>query len=129
MSTRKRSRSSAKAAGTRFETSIAGYLAEHVDDRIERRARNGGKDRGDLASIRLSPALGGGRVAGECKNTRTTQLGPHHAEAETARGNDDAVAALLIHKRHGHGDPAEQWVTMTMRDLVAILTGQRPETP
>ena len=29
-----RTRASAKAAGTRFESQIAAYLAEHVDDRI-----------------------------------------------------------------------------------------------
>ena len=36
-----RTRASAKAAGTRFETDVAKYLAEHVDDRIERRAKTG----------------------------------------------------------------------------------------
>lgn len=118
-----RSRKSARDAGTRHETAIAAYLAEHVDDRIERRARNGGKDRGDIAGLR---APGGGRIVVEAKNTARINLGVWAREAETERGNDDALAGVIVHKRHGKGDPAEQWVTCTLRDLVAILTGERP---
>lgn len=126
---RARNRRSAKAAGATFERAIADYLAAHVDDRIDRKVKTGAKDRGDIAAVRLSPALGGGRLAPECKNTTRVNLGAHYAEAEIARGNDDAVAALLIHKRHGVGDPGQQWVTCTLADLVALLTGQRPEVP
>jgi hypothetical protein len=105
---------------------MADYLNEHVDDRIDRRPKNGAKDRGDIGGIRLSPALGGGRVTGECKDTASTQLGAHHNEAEIERGNDDGIAALLFHKRHGVSHPGKQWVTCTVDDLVALLTGQRP---
>lgn len=119
-----RSRASAKAAGTRHETAIARYLAEHVDDRIERRARNGGKDRGDIAGLR---APGGGRLVVEAKDCAQIKLAGWAREAEIERGHDDALAALIVHKRHGKADPAEQWVTCTLRDLVAILTGIRPE--
>ncbi|TKG57956.1 hypothetical protein FCN18_38560 [Prauserella endophytica] len=124
---RRRTRSSAKAAGARFEREVADYLAEHVDDRIDRRVKTGAKDRGDIAGIRLSPALRSGRVVVECKNTSRVALGAQHAEAETERGNDDAVAALLVHKRHGVADPGRQWVTCTVADLVALLTGERPQ--
>lgn len=120
---RSRSRRSAKAAGTRFETSIVAYLAEHVDDRIERRARNGAKDRGDISGVR---GLFGARIVLECKNTSRTNLAGWAAEAELERDNDDAVAGLVVHKRHGVGDPGQQWVTMTVADLVALLTGERP---
>ncbi|WP_222844471.1 hypothetical protein [Saccharomonospora sp. CUA-673] len=41
--------------------------------------------------------------------------------------NDDAAVGLVIHKRHGNANPAEQWVSMTVADLVALLTGERPE--
>jgi hypothetical protein len=54
-----RSRKSAKNAGTWLETTVAGYLAEHVDDRVERRARNGAKDRGDISGLRT---VGGRRT-------------------------------------------------------------------
>lgn len=127
MPTRPRSRASAKAAGTRHETAIATYLAQHVDDRIERRAKTGAKDRGDLSGIRLSPALGGGRVVAELKDTAKIALGPWAGETETERGNDDATVGVTIHKRHGVGDPGQQWVTCTVDDFVALLTGQRPE--
>jgi hypothetical protein len=61
-----RSRRSAKQAGTRFETAIATALADALDDdRIERRTRNGAKDRGDISGIRLH----GQRVVIECKKT------------------------------------------------------------
>jgi len=119
-----RTRASAKKAGTAFETSIAGYLAEHVDDRIERRAKTGAKDRGDIGGVRLH----GHRLVLECKNTAKTTLGPWQAEAETERGNDDALAGLVVHKRHGKGQPGDQWVTMTVADLVALLTLSRDHT-
>lgn len=118
-----RTRASARAAGARFERQIADYLQAHVDDRIDRRVKTGAKDRGDIGGVR---AILGGRIVIECKDTARPSLGTWAAEAEAERGNDDAVAGLIAHKRHGVGDPGAQWVTMTMRDLVALLTGERP---
>lgn len=118
-----RNRKSAKKAGTEFERLIADYLAEHVDDRIDRRVKNGSKDRGDIAGLRHM----GQRVVIECKNeSGTPKLGTWAGETEIERGNDDAVAGLIAHKRHGKGAAADQWITCTVRDLVALLTGSRP---
>jgi hypothetical protein len=117
-----RSRASAKAAGARFERSIADALAEHVDDRIDRRVKTGAKDRGDIAGIRHM----GGRVVVECKDVAQLALSGWVNEAEIERGNDDALAGLVAHKRRGHADPLDQYVTCTVRDLVALLTGARP---
>ena len=47
-------------------------------------------------------------------------------EADTERGNDDALVGLVIAKRHGTADPGAQYVHMTVRDLAALLTGTRP---
>jgi Holliday junction resolvase len=116
-----RNRASAKAAGARFERHIADTLAEHVDDRIDRRVKTGAKDRGDIAGIRHM----GHRVVIECKDTSRTELSVWTTEAEIERGNDDALAGLVVHKRRGHGDPLDQYVTCTVRDLVALLTGTR----
>jgi hypothetical protein len=116
-----RTRASAKKAGTSFETLIAGYLGEHIDDRIERRAKTGAKDRGDIGGLRHH----GHRLVIECKNTAKTLLGPWAVEAETERGNDDALAGLIVHKRHGKGRAEDQWVTLTVGDLVALLTLSR----
>ena len=47
-----RNRASARKAGTAFESLVADYLAQTVDDRIERRTKNGSKDRGDISELR-----------------------------------------------------------------------------
>ena len=115
-----RTRASAKAAGSRFESQVAAYLADHIDDRIERR-RLSGRDRGDISGFRHM----GARLVVECKNVSRLSLATWITEAEVERGNDDATAALVIHKRHGHGDAADQYVTLTLGDLVALLNGNR----
>ena len=62
-----RNRASAKKAGTAFETQVAEYLAMKLADiRIERRAKTGAKDRGDIAGVKT---VAGGLVVIECKNT------------------------------------------------------------
>lgn len=117
-----RTRSSAKQAGTRTETAAATYLAQHVDDRIERRRLTGSRDRGDLAGLRIH----GQRLVAEVKDCARLAPGPWLNEAEIERGNDDALAGLVIAKRHGKGDPADLVVILTLRDLAALLTGVRP---
>ena len=113
---------SARQAGSRFERQIADWLAEVLDDdRIDRRVKTGAKDRGDIGGLRVH----GQRLMVECKNTSRADLAGWMTEAEAQRGNDDALAGVIVHKRHGKGDPADQWVTMTMREFVAILTGER----
>lgn len=118
-----RTRRSAKAAGARFERMTADYLAEHVDDRIDRRVKTGARDKGDVGGLRHM----GQRVTVECKDTSRITLGTWANEVDIERGNDDAGVGLIVHKRHGHGQPGDQWVTMTLRDLVALLTGERPD--
>lgn len=118
-----RNRRSARQAGSRFEREVADYLADKVDDRIDRRVKGGSKDRGDIGGLRHM----GQKVAIECKNTSRINLGTWMNEAHTAMGNDDAGVGLVIHKRHGKGQPGDQWVTMTLDDLVALLTGEPKE--
>jgi hypothetical protein len=118
-----RNRASARKAGTSFETAVAGYLAAHGDDRIERRAKNGSKDRGDVSGLRHM----GERIVVEAKDYGgRIDAGPWLAEAETERGNDDALAGLVVAKRRGKGQPGDQLVIMTLADLVSLLTGERP---
>lgn len=118
-----RSRASARQAGTRFESAIVAYLQDHVDDGIERRAKSGAKDRGDISGLRHM----GQRVVIECKDTSRANLGVWASEVETERGNDDAGVGLIAHKRHGKGRAEDQWVTLTLADLVSLLTGERPD--
>lgn len=118
-----RSRASAKAAGARLERQVADYLAEHVDDRIDRRVKTGALDKGDIGGLRVH----GQRVVIECKNVAKLSLGPWAREAEQERINDGALAGVVAHKRHGEGAAGDQWVSMTLADFVAIITGLRPE--
>jgi hypothetical protein len=118
-----RNRRSAKTAGTRFERHIADHLAETLnDDRIERRTKTGAKDRGDIAGVRIH---GGQRLVIECKNTTKLALPQWTTEAHREAGNDDALLGVVIHKRHGVTDPGRQWVSMTVDDLAALITGHR----
>ena len=112
---------SARRAGQRFETTVADYLNEHFDDRVERRRLSGSKDRGDIGGVRHL----GARVVVECKNTSRLDVGPWLSEAEVERVNDAATVGLVVAKRHGKGAPAEQLVLMTLGDLVALLNGNR----
>lgn len=126
MSSRKprRTRQTAKQAGSRFETLIANALNQHVDDRIERRRQTGAKDQGDIAGVRTHT---GHRVVIECKDYGGTyKVGPWLDEAETERINDNAQVALVAAKRRGTTDPLQQVVFMTVADLVALLIGERP---
>lgn len=119
-----RSRASARAAGTRAERAVADYLRDQLDDdRIDRRVKSGAKDRGDIGGVR---APLGGRVVIEVKDTTITALGEWIRETEAERGNDDAIVGVIVHKRRGKGDPADWYVTATLRDLVALLGGDRP---
>jgi len=120
----RRSRATARKAGTSFERLIADHLAKHVDDRVDRRPKMGAKDRGDIANLRTSH---GHRIVVECKDTAKIALGPWAGEAEVERLNDDALVGMIIHKRQGKGAPGLQWVTMTVDDLIALTTGERPE--
>lgn len=83
----------------------------------------GAKDRGDVAGVRIH----GQRVVIECKNVTRLDLAGWMREAEIERGHDDALAGVIVHKRHGVGDPLEQWVTCTVREFAALLAGHRIE--
>lgn len=118
-----RSRTNAKRAGARFEQAVADYLAAHIDDRIERRTGNGANDRGDISGLRHM----GERIVVECKDTSRWTPAEWLRETETERGNDDAVAGLVVAKKRGTADPGEAVVLMSLRNLVALITGQQPQ--
>ena len=120
-----RSRTSAKAAGTRTETAAVNYLRTHVgDDRIERRRLSGSKDRGDVTGLRTPH---GHRMVVEIKDCSRIEVTKWLNEAEVERGNDDSSLGVVIAKRHGKGAPGDLLVMLTLRDFVALLTGRRPE--
>lgn len=117
-----RTRASARAAGARFERQIADWLAQHLDDRIDRRVKTGAKDRGDIGGVRHR----GRRVVLELKDTARTDLAGWTREAHLEARNDDAAIGIVIHKRRGITDPAQQWVHMTLKDLAWLLGADHP---
>ena len=117
-----RNRNSAKQAGTAFETLVANFLADQVDDRIERRRLQGSQDRGDIAGLYHADE----RLVVECKNYGgQIKAGPWLDETEVERNNDGALAGFVVAKRKGTTDPAKQIVLMTLEDLTALLNGRR----
>lgn len=108
--------------GSSFERMVADYLKAKGFPYADRRVKNGSKDKGDIGGV----GTDAGRLVLECKNTSKISLGVWAAEAEQERLNDEALAGVIVHKRHGKGKPEDQWVTLTLADLVAILTGKRP---
>ena len=119
-----RSRQSAKAAGSRFERTVADYLAATVSEFIDRRVKTGAADRGDIANVRTPD---GRRVVVECKDYAGRFLVSEWLrEAETERANDEAAVGVVVAKRRGIADPGDQVVMMTLSSLVALLDGRKP---
>lgn len=116
-----RSRQSAKAAGARFERTIADYLRDNLDDRIDRRVKTGSADKGDIANVRDSHNR---RIVLECKDYGGKLNLPEWVkEAHAEATNDNARAGLVVAKRRGTTDPGKQWVAMTVNDLIRLLKG------
>lgn len=120
-----RSRSSAKAAGSRHARSVTDYLRVHVSRFIEKMPLYGGKDRGDAANVETFNQL---PVAVEFKDYGGRFLvGTWLTEVEVERLNlPNAIAGVVVAKRRGTTDPGRQVVFMTVDDLVALLSGKRP---
>jgi hypothetical protein len=112
-----RTRSSAKAAGSRFERGIADFLATTIDDRIDRRVKTGAADKGDIGGLRFK----GYRIVLECKNHARLNLAGWYAEATAEKQNDGAILGAVVHKRYGNAKPEDQWVTMTLGDLATLV--------
>lgn len=109
--------------GSSFERLIADHFKANGFPFADRRVKSGSKDRGDIGGIHDHH---GQSIVIEAKNTTRIELGTWAKEAEAERLNDEALVGVVVHKRHGKGQAGEQWVTMTVDDLVALLTGARP---
>lgn len=110
-----------KQKGSSFERIVAdGFAAALNDDRIDRAPLSGNSDKGDIANVRTP---NGGKVAIEVKNVAKMNLAGWVTEAAVERENLGAVAGIVVHKRVGKGKFEEQYVTMTVRDLLALVWG------
>lgn len=122
-----RSRTSAKQAGARFERKIADHLKNYLSEFIDRRVKNGAKDKGDIVNVRT---IDGKKVVIEAKEYGgrlhpSQWIAEAHAEAE----NDGAAVGVVVAKRMGTAKAGEQYVLMTLDDLIVLLGGERPSEP
>lgn len=107
-----------------MESLVAEFLAFRLaDDRIERRTKNGSKDRGDITGVKT---IRGGRVVIEVKDTARDNLPGWLREAEIERGNDDACIGVVVHKKKGSANPSDQYVSMTLETFARLLEGGNP---
>lgn len=115
--------SRATAKGTQFESEVVAYLVSRFGPGIERRAKHGTKDRGDIAGvfIRCKPCVV------EVKNHKEMKLSQWVEEAEIERGNADAEYGVVVHHRPGKGSKStgESYVTMTLATFCDIIAGER----
>ena len=112
-----RSRATAKAAGATFERVVADFLRDNWDDRIDRKVRTGAKDRGDIANFRVAAH----KIVVEVKDETKIDLAKWVKEAQAEAINDDALLGIAVAKRRGKGDPADQYVVLTLGDLLKLL--------
>ncbi|GAA4391655.1 hypothetical protein [Tsukamurella soli] len=113
-----RSRTSAKAAGTRFESLIAQTLDTYLAGNIERRARTGAQDKGDISGVLLK---GTRRVVVECKDVAKMNISGWLREAQAERENDGAEIGVVVAKKRGTSDPLQQYVHMTLADFIDLV--------
>ena len=99
--------------GTSFETAIVGWLKEHGFPYAERRALHGTFDKGDIT--------GTGPLVWECKNHKTLAISEWLVETEDERQNAAADYGILVAKRRGHADPAQQYAILPLHQLAALL--------
>ncbi|RJU01993.1 hypothetical protein D6T65_05070 [Arthrobacter frigidicola] len=113
-----RSRASAKAAGASFERLVADAFVAGGFRFADRRVKTGAKDTGDVGGVHL----GEHRVVVEAKDyggrlEPSTWLREAAVEAE----NDGALLGVVVAKRRGTRAPEDQYVLMTLGDLIALL--------
>ncbi|ASR75925.1 holliday junction resolvase [Mycobacterium phage Aziz] len=114
-----RTRKSAKAAGSTFERQIADCLRDALcDPNIQRAPLWGAVDKGDIVNVRID----GHDLVIQTKNVTKLDLPKGVGDAKVQAVNAEALAGLFIHKRHGKGDPMDQWVSCTVAELVALIT-------
>lgn len=115
-----RTRATAKQAGSTFNRLIANGLAQTLgNDNIDRAVQRGKKDIGDVANVRHP---NGGRVAVECKDYGGRLLPAQWIkEAQAEATHYGAVAGVVVAKRRGTTKFEDQWVLMTMAELITLL--------
>lgn len=99
--------------GTRWETAIVDHLRTRGAPHAERRARNGARDRGDIAGI---PG-----VVIEAKNEKAITLASYLDEANLEATNDGARIGAAWIKRRGRTCPGSGYVLMDGATFLKLL--------
>jgi hypothetical protein len=102
-----------KDKGTKFESSIVDLLHATHWPHAERRALRGVHDGGDIAGI---PG-----VVIECKAAARIDLSGWLKEVRAEVVNATADIGVVVHKRRGTTNPAEQYVLMDGATFVQLL--------
>lgn len=107
--------------GTKFETAICGYLSRVLGATIERRAKHGTNDTGDISGV----FIGDKPVVIEAKDRAKLAFPQWLDEAEVERENADAEYGVVVAHRKGKGASSmgEQYVVMTLETFAAIIAG------
>jgi hypothetical protein len=108
-----RNRSSAKKAGTSWESAICAALIHHGWPHAERRRLAGSNDRGDIAGV--------GGVVIEAKNTARLDLAGALDEAKTEAANDGHGFGVAWLKRRGKSSPEHGYVVMQGSTFIQLL--------
>ena len=103
----------AKQKGTSFESLLVTYLCELGYD-AERQVLHGNKDEGDIR-VRIP---GGQDFNIEAKCVRSMALGQWVEEAHAEAGNAGRPC-VVVHKRIGKGQGADQFVSMRLDDFLS----------
>ena len=104
-------------SASRLLDTIANYLAQQVDDRIDRKVLAGAGDTGDIVNM---------RHMGRCIVVRTKGYGgcvlpgQWGNEAHTEMGNDNAPARTVVANRRAVNGLGSQWALMTHSDLAVL---------
>lgn len=106
-----------KNKGSAYERSIVQYLRES-GFRVDRTRAGWSDDRGDVHGV-TSPT--DQPFVFECKNHARLQLSGWISELRTEIDNAGGVAGVLVHKKRGTTDPAEQYATLPFGMLVQLL--------
>jgi len=112
-----RNRASARKAGTAWESAIVDYLRVSGWPDVERRARTGARDQGDIAG--LSP------FCIEAKSCARADLAAWVAEAKAEAVNARVPFGVAWAKRKGKASPADGYVVMDGATFADLLLAQR----
>lgn len=102
-----------KAKGTSFETLTVRWLKDNGFPYAERRALHGSFDKGDIT--------GCGPLVFECKAKKAHDFSGWLKETEVETTNAEADYGVLVVKRNGYGDGADQYAVMKLSEMVRLL--------